>query len=235
MAKEFLVQLASDVKKLKVAQQNMMKIGTITEVDYATNKARACVHMDTERGLTTPLVRWLSSSGGNSTEYSAPKVGDTVVVLAQGGDLSQAIILPWLYKGDQSTPGTGEDPYPNPGDVYQKEFSDGSSWKVFTDIKETVLGLAAGGLLKILSPTKADTAIEVNDAGEVNIGADETISIRRGNTMIRVDSTGVEVNSTDAVLVQGTNIAIFGTDITITGNVAVAGTMTLNGEPVATV
>ena len=63
MAKDFLVRMFSDIKSTQIALQNVIKIGTVTEVDYATNKARACVHMDTERGLKTPLVRWVRPVG----------------------------------------------------------------------------------------------------------------------------------------------------------------------------
>ncbi len=239
MAKDFLVRMASDVKKLQVAQQNMLKIGTITEVDYATNKAKACIHMDTERGLTTPLVRWVTSSGGNATEYSAPKIGDTVVILAPGGDLAQALILPWVYKADQSTPGTGENPNPNPGAIYQKAFADGSLWQVDTETGAMVFQAAENGST-LLQGGQTNTKVHLQEDGSIVIEGDVSVEIRKGDEFVRVNTDGVLTEGTYAAIVASAQVDVVAPVVNVTGNinitgvVAITGAATINGQAVVT-
>ncbi|WP_223278835.1 phage baseplate assembly protein V [Janthinobacterium lividum] len=78
----------SDILRLL---QNLIRLGTIAEVDGA--KARVQLGPT----LTTEWLNWLTPRAGSTRSWSAPTVGEQVVVLSPGGDLTRGTILPALF------------------------------------------------------------------------------------------------------------------------------------------
>lgn len=71
---------------------NLVRFGTIAEVDLTTATARV-----TSGGITTDFLPWLTFRAGTSQTWSAPTVGEQCVVLSASGEFTTGVILLGLY------------------------------------------------------------------------------------------------------------------------------------------
>ena len=76
---------------------NIIRIGTIFEINVQTAKARVKIGE-----LETDFLPWANSNSGSNNIWNPPEIDEQVVILSPSGDLSQAIILPSLYKNNAS-------------------------------------------------------------------------------------------------------------------------------------
>lgn len=81
----------ADLSEILRLLQNMIRPGAIAEVDGA--KARVSLSPQ----LTTDWLNWAALRAGTTRIWSAPTVGEQVLVLSPGGDLTRGIILPALF------------------------------------------------------------------------------------------------------------------------------------------
>lgn len=84
---------------------NMIRFGTIDEVDLDEKKATVKLSDDE----TTEWLPWTTGAAGKTKTWRAPDVGEQVVVLSPGGDLTQGVIGPSLYWDDFEAPGSDAD------------------------------------------------------------------------------------------------------------------------------
>ena len=82
--------------------QNLIRLGTIAEVEGA--KAR--VQLGPK--LTTKWLNWITQRAGTTCTWSAPTVGEQVMVLSAGGDLARGVILPALFSKAFDAPETSD-------------------------------------------------------------------------------------------------------------------------------
>ena len=68
--------------------QNMIRIGTIAEIDHAAARVRV-----TTGDLLTEWLPWLESRAGQTRTWSPPTAGEQVLLLAPGGELAGAVVL----------------------------------------------------------------------------------------------------------------------------------------------
>jgi phage baseplate assembly protein V len=81
----------ADLSDLLRLLQNLIRLGTIAEI----NGAKARVRLGPT--LTTEWLNWATRRAGSTRTWSAPTVGEQVIVFSSGGDLTRSIILPALY------------------------------------------------------------------------------------------------------------------------------------------
>ncbi|MDN2671435.1 phage baseplate assembly protein V [Janthinobacterium sp. SUN026] len=81
----------ADLSDLTRLLQNLIRLGTIAEVKGAKARVRL------GPTLTTEWLKWVTPRAGNTRTWSAPTVGEQVIVFSPGGDLTRGIILPALY------------------------------------------------------------------------------------------------------------------------------------------
>ena len=96
---------AFEVTEIRRRLRNVVRIGTIHDVDGAA--ARARVRYDTEAGgapILTDWLPWLTTRAGGDRTWWAPDPGEQVVVLAPGGELPEGVILPALYRDSRPAP-----------------------------------------------------------------------------------------------------------------------------------
>ncbi|ACS85877.1 phage baseplate assembly protein V [Musicola paradisiaca] len=84
--------------------RNLIRIGVVTDVD--TQQARCRVQTG---GITTGWLNWLSRRAGSSREWWAPSTGEQVLLLAIGGELNTAFVLPGIYSNQHPAPSTSAD------------------------------------------------------------------------------------------------------------------------------
>ncbi|WP_374053235.1 phage baseplate assembly protein V [Xenorhabdus taiwanensis] len=81
-------QLTELLRRLR----NLIRIGTVTRVDTTRGICRV------ETGhLETDWLNWLTARAGNARTWWAPSVGEQVLLLAIGGDLTTAFVLPAIF------------------------------------------------------------------------------------------------------------------------------------------
>ncbi|MBK4124469.1 phage baseplate assembly protein V [Enterobacter roggenkampii] len=91
----------NDINELLRLLLNIVRTGTITEVDTQNWLCRV------QTGeLETNWIPWLTTRAGDSVTWWAPSVDEQVLLLAVGGDLSAAFVLPGIYSNDKPPPST---------------------------------------------------------------------------------------------------------------------------------
>jgi len=118
------------ISKLEEKVNNIIRYGTIIEVDVANN----LVVVELENKLPTLPISYFVNSSGNATVYFAPKIGDQVIVIAQNGNINQRVAMPSIYKGNIA----------GGSDEWRLEFSSGS-----IIYKEGKLEIKAKGEVKL--------------------------------------------------------------------------------------
>ena len=81
----------ADLSDLSRLLQNLIRLGTIAEVKGAKARVRL------GPTLTTKWLNWATRRAGSTRTWSAPTVGEQVIVFSPGGDLTRGIIVPALY------------------------------------------------------------------------------------------------------------------------------------------
>lgn len=84
--------------------RNLIRIGVVTDVDTA----RALCRVETG-GITTDWLHWLTPRAGRSRTWWAPSVGEQVLLVAIGGELDTAFVLPGIYSDDHPAPSASAD------------------------------------------------------------------------------------------------------------------------------
>lgn len=84
--------------------RNLIRTGVVTEVDIA----RALCRVETG-GISTDWLHWLTPRAGHSRTWWAPSIGEQVLLLAIGGELDTAFVLPGIYSDDHPAPSASAD------------------------------------------------------------------------------------------------------------------------------
>ena len=135
-----LSTIYDDIAELQRQVQNMVRIGTIEEIDYTTAKAK--VRLDVK--LLTTGLPWTTRRASNDVDWWAPEIGEQVVVLSPGGELSQGIIDQKLYQTAHPAPENLET-------VSSTTYSDGA--KISYDRENSILtaSLPAGATVSLIA------------------------------------------------------------------------------------
>jgi phage baseplate assembly protein V len=143
---------------------NQIRLGTVAELDLAGALCRV------QTGeILTDFLPWLVPAAGKVIVWSAPSVGEQVVVLSPEGDTTSAVVLRGLYSDAFASPSSS-------ADAHAIRFPDGA--QVAYDSARHTLGvmLPSGGTAIIT----ADGGLTINGPltinGDVKIAGDATVS-----------------------------------------------------------
>jgi len=84
--------------------RNLIRIGTVSAVDAPNGRCRVRSG-DNETGW----LPWLSARAGRSRAWSAPSVGEQVLLLSLGGELNTGFILPGIFSDSHPAPSASAD------------------------------------------------------------------------------------------------------------------------------
>ncbi|WP_333617461.1 phage baseplate assembly protein V [Mixta calida] len=84
--------------------RNLIRIGTVAAVNLDDGVCR----VDTGNN-TTDWLHWLTVRAGRSRSWSAPSVGEQVLVLCLGGELDTGFVLPGVFSDDNPAPSASAD------------------------------------------------------------------------------------------------------------------------------
>lgn len=84
--------------------RNMIRTGVIVETDLDAGRCRVQTG-----GIQTDWLQWLTQRAGRSRTWWAPSVGEQVMILAVGGELDTAFVLPAIFSDDHPAPSASAD------------------------------------------------------------------------------------------------------------------------------
>lgn len=94
----------SSIQELARALRNMIRTGVIVETDPDTGRCRVQTG-----GIVTDWLQWLTHRAGRSRTWWSPSVGEQVLILAVGGELDTAFVLPGIFSDDHPAPSVSAD------------------------------------------------------------------------------------------------------------------------------
>ncbi|WP_395490326.1 phage baseplate assembly protein V [Cedecea davisae] len=94
----------ANIQELARTLRNLIRTGVVVEVDTETGRCRVQTG-----GNVTDWLQWLASRAGRSRTWWAPSVGEQVMILAVGGELDTAFVLPGIYSDDHPAPSASAD------------------------------------------------------------------------------------------------------------------------------
>lgn len=186
------------------AIRNLIRTGVVTAVDLDEGLCRVQTG-----GIQTTWLNWLTSRAGRSRTWWAPSVGEQVLILAVGGELDTAFVLPAIFSDDHPAPSAS-------ADAFHIAFPDGAVIEYEPDTGAlTVSGIKTAEVTASKSITatvpvvmiKADTRVTL-DTPEVvctNKLITGTLEVRKGGKMSgdiehaggKFTSNGVQVDDHD--------------------------------------
>lgn len=84
--------------------RNILRLGYISDVDLVEGVCRVQTG-----GMQTTWLNWLTCRAGRSRVWWAPSVGEQVLILAIGGELDTAFVLPGVFSDDHPAPSASPD------------------------------------------------------------------------------------------------------------------------------
>lgn len=88
------------------AIRNLIRTGIVTDVDPVGGLCRVQTG-----GMQTTWLNWLTCRAGRSRVWWAPSVGEQVLLLAIGGELDTAFVLPGIFSDDNPAPSASPDAF----------------------------------------------------------------------------------------------------------------------------
>ncbi|EPR1415775.1 phage baseplate assembly protein V [Citrobacter koseri] len=181
--------------------RNMIRTGVVVETDLDAGRCRVQTG-----GIVTDWLQWLTHRAGRSRTWWAPSVDEQVLILAVGGELDTAFVLPGIYSDDHPAPSAS-------ADALHIDFPDGAVIEYEPETSAlTVSGIKTADVTASDSITatvpvvlvKAETRITL-DTPEVvctNKLITSTLEVQKGGTMKgniehsdgKLTSNGVQVD-----------------------------------------
>jgi len=217
------------IGELERRLSNTIRPGTVLEADYA--KARLRVTMGDN---TSAWLPWLTNRAGEDRTWHAPEVGEQVIVIAPGGELSAGYVMPGgVYKND----------YPANADkaeISRTTYKDGAILEYDRENHTHLLQLPEGSATvkvgddaeteitpdKITAKVGSDAKTEITASKILaQIGSDAKSEITASKiTHTLGSSSKIEITSGSVTItVGGTTLEIASGGITITGNITQTG------------
>lgn len=84
--------------------RNIIRVGVIAEVDNTTWRCRV-----NTRDITTDWLPWLTSRSGRARTWWRPTVGEQVLILSIGGEITTGFVLPAIYSDENPPPSQSDD------------------------------------------------------------------------------------------------------------------------------
>lgn len=161
---------------------NLIRLGTIAEVDHASARCRV------QTGeLITARLPWIETRSGTTRTWNPPTLGEQVVVFSPGGDPTAAVVLTGLYRTQYPAPSDS-------ADLWHAVMPDGAVIEydhAASHLQATLPGSAtidAQGDVTVTTPA----ALTATAEGGATINADTVI-----NGTLAVNGSSLTHNGTD--------------------------------------
>ncbi|WP_145538299.1 phage baseplate assembly protein V [Yersinia kristensenii] len=189
---------------LKRLLANIIRIGIVSDVDLANGLCRVKIG-----NLETDWLNWLTLRAGRVRFWSAPSVGEQVMVLSIGGELTTGFVLPAIFSDANPAPSQSADAmvitFP---DGARFEYEPATSHLAVTGIATAVIEASKSVDVTAPNITCAASVKITLDTPEVECTHNlttATLNVKQGGTMSgnvthsggRLSSNGVVVDKHD--------------------------------------
>lgn len=190
----------ANIQELARALRNMIRTGLVVETNLKAGRCRVQTG-----GMCTDWLQWLTCRAGRSRTWWAPSVGEQVLILAVGGELDTAFVLPGIYSGDNPPPSAS-------ADALHIRFPDGAVIEYEPETSAlTVSGIKTASVTASDSVTATVPVVMVKASTRVTLDTPEvvctnrlitgTLEVQKGGTMRgNIEHTGGELSSNGKVL-----------------------------------
>lgn len=194
------MQTLETLSELARAVRNLIRIGVVVDVD--TDQALCRVQSG---GNTSDWLHWLTTRAGHSRTWWAPSPGEQVLLLAIGGELDTAFVLPAIYSDDNPPPSVS-------ADAYHVSFPDGAVIEYEPENGAlTVSGIKTATVTASESATVTVPVVTVNASEKITFSTPEvictnklttsTIEIKQGGKMTgNLDHSSGSITSNGVVV-----------------------------------
>lgn len=190
----------NSLQEIARAIRNLIRTGIVTDVDLDEGLCRVQTG-----GMQTTWLNWLTCRAGRSRVWWAPSVGEQVLLLAIGGELDTAFVLPGIFSDDNPAPSASPDAlhvaFPD-GAVIEYEPESGAL---------TVSGIKTANVTASDSITATVPVVLVKASTRITLDTPEvvctnklttgTLEVQKGGTMSgNIEHTGGSLSSNGKVL-----------------------------------
>jgi phage baseplate assembly protein V len=134
---------------------NIIRIGTIFEIDFEIAKSRVKIG-----DIETNWLPWVNSNSGANNSWNPPEIDEQVVILSPSGELNQAVILPSLYKSNASS---------NLLNIQSITYKDGSKVTFDHDVGNLTLDIKGNTTIKVTGNAEIEAA-NITLKGNTDLG-----------------------------------------------------------------
>lgn len=190
----------NSLQEIARAIRNLIRTGIVTEVDLVEGRCRVQTG-----GNITDWLQWLTQRAGRSRTWWAPSVGEQVLILAVGGELDTAFVLPGIFSDDNPAPSAS-------ADALRIAFPDGAviEYEPATSAL-TVSGIKTADVTASESLTATVPVVMVKASSRITLDTPEvvctnrlitgTLEVQKGGTMRGdIEHTGGALSSNGKVL-----------------------------------
>jgi len=165
------MQTLETLSEIARAVRNLIRIGVVVEVDTVNALCRV-----QSGGNTTDWLHWLTSRAGKSRTWWAPSVDEQVLLLALGGEMDTAFVLPGIYSDDNPPPSAS-------ADAYHVSFPDGAviEYEPKTGAL-TVSGIKTANVTASESAVVTVPVVTVNASEKITLSTPEVVCTNKLTT-----------------------------------------------------
>jgi phage baseplate assembly protein V len=197
---------------------NLIRVGTVAEADYARARLRIALG-----DITTGWLPFAVSRAGDDRSWSAPSIGEQVLVVCPSGDPVQGIVVGALYQAA----------HPAPADqvtIHRTVYEDGTV--VEYDRAAHRLMVRVVGDLRVETAGRVEIAAEgpvaVSSAAEASITAQGPVSVS-SEAQVSIAAPAVAMTGTGG---NSATASLTG-DFTLRGRLEVEGSIHATGDILA--
>lgn len=162
------------VSELQRLQGNLIRFGTVAEVDLEAARCRIATG-----DILSDWLPWFVPRAGETVEWSAPSPGEQVVLLSPGGDLHDGVALRGLYSDATPAPASA-------GTRHLVRFADGAQVEYDHVAHALKATLPSGGTAEVTASGGVTVHGPVTINGDVQVNGD-------------IDLTGTATADTDMI------------------------------------
>ncbi len=188
----------SDYAAANTARQvrDLIRRGVVSAVQMEPPRVRISFGGEHQSGW----LQWYTLATSERVDWSAPKIGDPVTVISEGGNLQNGVVLPGLLVDNRGAPSIK----PN---EHVTAYCDGATQTYDTESHTLTWQGVEGGIVRILAESK----VEILGRDEITVTSENVVNIH-GGKVINADADEINVTATNAINAHATTINATATD-----------------------
>lgn len=168
---------------------NLIRIGTVEKVDCVAAKVCVKIVSDTSKNW----LPWITTRAGEDRSWSAPSIGEQVIVLSPSGETAKGVVLPAIYYKKYPPPKGSKKKVS--GFIFKDEtvvYYDRNGHKFTVSIKEE--GMLVFTVKETQMEVTSKKVILKTGRSSSNI-TDEKIVLQVGNSSLEITESGIKLNA----------------------------------------